>query len=366
MSASKSGSLLERKPFILAIIVFVAVVLWVASGAFSDKEPIQSKSASEQPQLLLAKVQVRHIKAQNVSKNLTLYGRTEPNRQVELKAEAKGAIIEVIAKRGSKVSKGQPLLRIAPEARALQLATAKADLEQRRIEFEGIQALKQQGLQGELTLATTQAALDNARAQVRKIELELEKTVIRAPFDGVFNERHVEVGQYVGIGDRVGTVTDLNPLIVRADVTEADVSYLQKGSPASATFVDNTVANGTIRFISTVSNPNTNTFKVELAIDNEQGILRAGRSAELSIPLETQKAIKISPALLALDEQGNLGIKGVNSDNTVEFHPIQLVKADGDEVWTSGVGDEIDVISLGQGFVRAGDQVEIVREQSGG
>ncbi|GLP95618.1 efflux RND transporter periplasmic adaptor subunit [Paraferrimonas sedimenticola] len=362
MSSNKTASLFQRKPYVLALVVLTLVVLWVASGLLGQSSDQAASSSSETTELKLAKVQIETLNAEAVTKNLTLYGRTEPNRQVTLKAEAKGVITEVLVPRGYAVTKGQPLLRIAPEARGLELETAKAQLKQRQLEYDGIQALRNQGLQGELTAAQTKAALDDAKAQVRKIELELEKTLIKAPFNGVFSEREVEVGQYVGIGDKLGLITDLDPLVVRADVTEADIVYLRKGSAASAHFIGNTDADGEIRYISTVSNPNTNTFKIEVAINNAEGTLRAGKSAELTIPLTTEEAVKISPALLALDEKGNLGIKAVTDENRVKFYPIQLVKAEGDEVWTSGVGRSVDVISLGQGFVRDGDEVEVVRK----
>ncbi len=67
-------------------------------------------------------------------------------------------------------------------------------------------------------------------------------------------------------------------------------------------------------------------------------------------------AVKITAAMLALDEEGNLGVKTLRNEH-VEFVPIQLVKAEDDGVWLSGLGERVDIIVLGQGFVRDGDQV---------
>jgi multidrug efflux system membrane fusion protein len=64
---------------------------------------------------------------------------------------------------------------------------------------------------------------------------------------------------------------------------------------------------------------------------------------------------------MALDERGELGVKTVSENDTVVFTPINMVKSDNDGVWLSGLGQQADIITLGQGFVRHGDRVEVVR-----
>ncbi len=69
--------------------------------------------------------------------------------------------------------------------------------------------------------------------------------------------------------------------------------------------------------------------------------------------------------MLALDEAGNLGVKTLvpsGDDKVVKFVPIQLVKAEQDGVWLAGLGETVDIITVGQGFVRDGDNV-IATEQ---
>jgi multidrug efflux system membrane fusion protein len=63
---------------------------------------------------------------------------------------------------------------------------------------------------------------------------------------------------------------------------------------------------------------------------------------------------------MALDEQGNLGVKTV-VDEHVKFVPIDIVKSDSQGVWLTGMGQQADIITLGHGFVRDGDKVEVER-----
>ena len=96
-----------------------------------------------------------------------------------------------------------------------------------------------------------------------------------------------------------------------------------------------------------------------MSADNTKNKLLAGLSSEINIVLAKVAAIKVSPALLALDEVGNIGVKTVNN-GIVDFTAINIVKSESDGIWLSGLGPKADIIVLGQGFVRAGDQVEPV------
>lgn len=77
----------------------------------------------------------------------------------------------------------------------------------------------------------------------------------------------------------------------------------------------------------------------------------------MDLILDKQSAIKVTPSMLALDEIGNLGIKTLVADNKVAFAPIAIVKVEPDGVWLGGLGEQVDVITVGQGFVRNGDTV---------
>jgi multidrug efflux system membrane fusion protein len=71
-------------------------------------------------------------------------------------------------------------------------------------------------------------------------------------------------------------------------------------------------------------------------------------------------AHRISPALLALDEQGNLGVKLVDDENRVVFHPVAMAGDEGGTLWVEGLPDPATVITVGQEFVRPGQRVDPV------
>ncbi|WP_019027346.1 efflux RND transporter periplasmic adaptor subunit [Colwellia piezophila] len=361
MTITLDSRWLAQRPYLIAAFITLVLVLWMASGPSTAEQQsvLKAQLPNHNSKPMIAQVKVETRFGQQIHKTIELYGRTEPDRVTTLKAEVRGKIVEVLAKRGSRVIKGQVIVKIALNDLPAQLKRSQALLTQRDVEYQGAMKLNKQGYQGKVHLAQSYAALEAVKAEINKLELDIANTIIRAPFPGVLNTRYVEVGDYVASGDDIAMIADLDPLIVRAHVTEQQIQQLSVGQMAQVTLLNGEEAQGQLRYIASVGNDATNTFKIEVAIDNKDGKLLAGLSSELTIALAKISAIKISPALLALDEHGNIGVKSVK-DSMVQFTPIEIIKSDSDGIWLTGLGAQVDIIVLGQGFVRAGDKVEAI------
>jgi multidrug efflux system membrane fusion protein len=86
-------------------------------------------------------------------------------------------------------------------------------------------------------------------------------------------------------------------------------------------------------------------------------------TAELMIPAETIYAQRISPSLLTLDEEGNLGVKTVSESGKVEFHIADVAMSSSEGVWIAGLPYSATIITVGQGFVNEGAIVDAIPEQ---
>ncbi len=349
-----------ERPYIIAIAISATLILWMASGMMKAQTMPDSKSKEE---VIVPKVKVETLYAKAISDNVELYGRTEPDRITTLKAEISGQIVAVFAKRGATVKQGDIIAKIEVNDIEIQLEQSKAMLAQRNLEYDGAKALNEDGYQGKVQLTSAYANLQAVKADIKRLQIALENTVVRAPYGGVLNERYVEQGDYVQSGDEVAMIADLSPVVVRAHVTENQIQQLSIGQSARIHLLNREATEGVIRYISSVADSTTNTFKIEVSIANDNNEIFAGISSEVNIPLQQVAAIKISPALLALDELGNIGVKTVE-DSIVQFTPIDIVKTESDGIWLQGLGNQADIITLGQGFVRAGDTVEAVMSKS--
>ena len=213
-----------------------------------------------------------------------------------------------------------------------------------------------------MAFSNAQAALVEAKAMVSNAKIALRNTAVTAPFSGIVDSLDIELGDFVGVGDPVASLIDLSQIVIEADVSERHIQDLTLNQPASVSFIGGEKVEGKVRYISRISSASTNTFPIEIILPNPQQKIPAGISAEVELNLKQQLAVKVTPAMLALDESGNLGVKTL-VDERVHFVPIQLVKAEQDGVWLTGLGEQVSIITTGQGFVRDSEQVIAVEQQ---
>ncbi|NNC76553.1 MAG: HlyD family efflux transporter periplasmic adaptor subunit, partial [Woeseiaceae bacterium] len=171
---------------------------------------------------------------------------------------------------------------------------------------------------------------------------------------------------FVTVGDPVATYVDNRTIIVSADLSEFDAAHVKVGAAAAARLATGETIHGKIRYVAPVADESTRTFGVELEVDNGNGQLRAGGTAELRIPAETVLAHRISPALLTLDDAGNVGIKIVDDNGTVRFKHADIALTTNEGVWIAGLPQTATIITVGQGFVPAGSVVNAVPESDVG
>ncbi|PFG55408.1 multidrug efflux system membrane fusion protein [Vibrio sp. ES.051] len=355
MSGYSFGRRIVERPWLVSLTLVTLLIAWLAVGNLKtqDNPALPSSLSNHTP---IAKVMFNTFTAESTMKTIELYGRTAPNRQARLGAEIAGKILTLNVEKGQAVKQDQTIAIIDKRDLNIQLQRAQALLLVKEKEFNAAQSLKSRGLQGEVAFAIAQAALVDARASVSHVQTALKNTEVKAPFDGVVDHHFVEIGDFVGIGDPIATVIDLETLVIEADVSERHIQYLKKDQQAEVRTLNQQRHQGTLRYIGRVASTSTNTFPIEIEVDNRDAQMPAGMSAEVQLPLSEVLAIKITAAMLALDEEGNLGVKTLR-DEHVKFIPIQLVKAEDDGVWLSGLGERADIIVLGQGFVRDGDPV---------
>ena len=172
----------------------------------------------------------------------------------------------------------------------------------------------------------------------------------------------VEVGDYLKAGDPVASFVDERKLIVSANISEFDAQHVAKGNTGTARLATGQIVKGTIRYVAPVADEATRTFTVELEVDNAAGEYRGGVTAELMLSADTIFAHKISPSLLTLDDEGNVGIKIVNDEGEVEFFPADIAMSSSEGVWIAGLPHTASIITVGQGFVNPGAVVNSVSE----
>ena len=343
----------QRPPVRLALAIVAGASLWMLTGIFNSA-PAPAPAATLTP----TRVQVIASTATPIERRLVLQGAVEPDRSVDVKAETTGRVTAVPAPKGSTVSTGQLLVQLAMDDRQPRLDQAKALLIQREIEEKSARTLGKTGLQSGNRVAEAKAALETAKANVIAMELDIKRTLIRSPFDGILENRMVEEGDYVTPGTVVARVIDADPLVVKAYVAQDKVTAVPRDGDVRVRLVNGQALPGKIRYLSSEADAVTRTYALEAAIPNPTALPLAGSSVSVEVPLGKVPAHYLSPAFLSLSATGQLGVKTIDAENHVHFNPVTVEHTAPSGIWVSGLPETANIITVGNGFVKAGETVD--------
>ncbi len=354
-----------KTPIGAAIAILIGVTLWVLTGVLSgnQEKPQAEPIAAADGTKAAVSVRVRTVRAEPHAADLILRGRTESEHKVELKAEMSGRVVNLPAAKGQRVKAGDPICELDIGARQAQLDQAKAGLRQAKLEYEAAVALEKKGHRSETQTAAALAAFEAAEANIRVMEQQLSYTVMRAPFDGVVDNRMVAVGDYMTPGTACAWVVGAEPFLIVGAVSENQIAQFTPGTEGSARLVTGETVTGRVTYLASAADAQTRTFRVELTVPNPDYKLRDGVTADIRVQSTPVPAVRVSPAILSLDDAGRIGVKLVENSR-VRFVPVALIGDDKDGVWIAGLPAEAVIITIGQEYVKDGDLVDAVPEAS--
>ncbi|MCU7843921.1 MAG: efflux RND transporter periplasmic adaptor subunit [Candidatus Thiodiazotropha sp. (ex Monitilora ramsayi)] len=341
----------------LSLGLLLGVVLWMLSGAIASTPEADLVADDPVEEMPLMKVKVMDVTAENVTREIVVQGELEPRRQVEIRAQTSSRVVGLPVEKGKRVEVGTPVVELAVEDRQAQYERALAEVANQKLEVAGARKLQKKGLQSETRLKAAEAALAAAQADLKMARLELEYLHIKAPFDSVLETRYVELGSHLERGDPVALMVDESVLKAVGQVSQQSAGELRLGQRIRVRLLDGLEAEGVVTYISRLGDTETHSFRVEAEVPNPDGLLNAGVSAEIRIAIDREAAHFLSPAVLALSDKGEVGVKSVDEEGFVRFHPIELVRTEADGVWVSGLPSTLQVITQGQGFVNTGEVV---------
>lgn len=343
----------------VALIVFISTLLWFASGLWKAQKGVERTEVRATGQTA---VTAAWFEARPYVSSLVARGRTEPNRAVVLRAEVDGPVIAVPGQRGQRVAAGDTVCELADQDRGQRLVQARAVLAEAELQYQGALKLKTKGYQSDVAIAQAKAALETARADLKRREIDLANTAIKAPFAGIVESRAVEVGDYMDRGGECAVVLEISSMKVAAQVSEQQVQRIVAGDLALVELVTGARLEGQISYIGQQAAPGTRTYRVEVLIPNPDQQLRAGLTAEIVIPVHNVMAQRIPSSLLSLDDDGGLGVRLLTEDDRVRFTRVQIVGDEAQGVWVLGLPERARLITVGYEYVANGEVVDVTMD----
>ncbi|MBO6520134.1 MAG: efflux RND transporter periplasmic adaptor subunit [Rhodospirillales bacterium] len=356
-----------KRSFLLAVVLTVIAVAWIASGMLGENAEVAHETVAERNahESETIRVRVADFTAVDHPRTLIVTGRTNAIKDAEIKAETAGQVVARPARKGTVVEKGTVLLELAMDDRAARLREAEARVGVARITYEASKDLQRKQFESQIKLAESNAELAAAEAALAAIRLDIQRTKIRAPIDGFIDQLLPGPGDYVSAGEQVAMVLDLDPMRVIVHVTERDVDYLKVDDLATIRLPSGREIGGTVHYISRTANEVTRAYRVDIWVDNPDASLPSGMTAEVRLNGGSRKAHQIPSSALTLNDLGQLGVRTVVGGDTVSFQPVKLLDDAPDGAWVAGLPDQVTVITVGQEFVVDGQKVTPSRGDAG-
>ena len=358
-----------------AILVLVAAGIWVGTGKFASVGseeanaaiPAKDEAGQEQtaPDAAEGKAEtLRTVAAitpevKEHARAILISGVTDADKRSVLAARTSGVILSLPIAEGADIAAGEAVMTIEGPELAAGVETAKAALTQRKQELDVAEKLYRSGNTAELQLIGQRAALAAAEAALSQAEAAADRLALYAPFAGVIDSVDVELGEWVQTGTPIATLLALDPIIVRAEVSEVDVGYVEVGDKVEVELVSGAMAEGTVRHLSRVATGNTRTYPVEVVLPNPDHQIPAGMTAELKLFAAPVKTVTVPRSVITLSDEGELGLRVLDADNVAHFASVELIDDTPAGLVLAGVDAGTRIIVAGQDLVRDGEKVNV-------
>ncbi len=338
-------TIMKIKYIVYALLIagLVGLISYRIMGNSENAEA--AKPGAKQPPTVVGMV----LQPQEFANSLSLSGSLEANEQIELRSEISGVVEEINFKEGSKVSKGQILLRVNDLEMRAQLAKAQtaqslaAENERRAKLLLEKQAISEQ----EYDIAN--ADLQSAKAEAQLIRAQLAKATVRAPFSGTIGLRYISQGTYVTPTTPIANLVNTNQLKITFSIPEKYASQMKVNSTLTFTTAGSREEySAKIYAIEPEVEVATRTLKMRAIAENPEGKLYPGTYANVTLPLQTINDALLVPseALIPIQNGKMIFVKenGKAKEVVVEtgarteadVHVLSGLKV-GDTILTSGV-----------------------------
>lgn len=298
--------------------------------------------------------------------NITAVGSLAANESATLRPEVDGQIVKINFEEGQPVKAGDELITLdqsimSAEARRAQSSASLGDANLRRA-----QELKKAGYatQRSLDEARTEATGNISAAAVAKVRLD--KTIIRAPFDGIAGFRNVSLGDYVRTGDSLMNLEQTSTLKATFQVPETYFTAIKEGTPVDLR-VDaypNEVFKGQIYAINPAIDRQTRSIAIRARIDNSDMRLRPGMFVRVSIPVDQAQTTLLLPETALVPQADKMiafRVTGEGENAKAERIEVKMGQRNNGLVEvTSGLNEGDMIVVTGQMRVQDGSPVNVV------
>ena len=283
-----------------------------------------------------AAVTVFPVKSGNVTPQAEFIGTVFYKEVSDVASEISGRVDEVRFEEGQRIKKDQVLIKLGADILKKRLVATSATYEQllseleiARIEYERraklfkSKAISEQSYdENRFRVKGLEKRAESLKAEVERIEIELQKKIIRAPFEGIVIERHVDRGEWLDEGAAVAKLAKDDVVDIVADVSEKFIPFIRIGMSVKAN-VNGDEISGSVIAVVPSGDIATRTFPVKIRTPNTLALIE-GMSASVALPVGKSRQTLVVPRDAVIAVFGQTVVYAVN-DAKARMIPVEVI-----------------------------------------
>jgi membrane fusion protein (multidrug efflux system) len=374
---------MKTKTYLIAITILIAMsVLLFQCGNSNAEEKAQNvadstgvnkdstngdqaKKEEAQKDEDLIPVEVTTIQRGSISDYILISANLETEKMADIYSRVQGIVEAIYTEEGQAVKKNQVLLKLEAEEYELAAERARLNYDKQNADFNRLKAMYEQSLISKEEYDQADFTTKALKIEWQQAELNLSYTRIKSPIEGVIGERLCKPGDRIQPSDKLYAVINTDEVIAVVYVPEKELGNVRKGQAAYITS-DNIKSEhftGKIKRVSPVVDAQSGTFKVTIAVDNKQNMLKAGMFINAHIITETHNDAILMPKTAIIYENEMMSVFVVK-DSIAHKVTLEVGFQDHEKVEVrSGIEAGDKVIVIGQAGLKDKTRVKIVSER---
>jgi membrane fusion protein, multidrug efflux system len=251
-------------------------------------------------------VEAAAARADTVIDAILATGQVEALQSIELRPDVEGRLVQIRVREGSPVARGMPLFKLDDAELKAQVAQYTAERDLARQSLNRTRDLLSQKASSQAELERAEATMRSNEAQLERLKVRLDRTVVRAPFAGVMGQRFVSLGDYVTTDTRLAALQTVTPQRASFQVPERYAEQLEVGQRVTfrVAALPGREFTGIVDFVDPIVQLPGRTITVKARVPNPRRELQAGMF------IEARLATAVRPNAVVIPEDAVLPLQG--------------------------------------------------------
>ncbi len=345
--------------------VFLAIIIIIVStGAYAEKK----KPGGMPPAIVV----VTTAESGMIAPESEFVGTVYYKEVSEVAAEVSGKVEEVSFEDGQLVKEDSLLVRLDSDLLHMSINSARANYEQTvanlkkaRLDLNRSEQLFKEELASEqdydkerFNVEALELKAVSLDADVKRLEIELEKKAIKAPFEGIVIKRDVDKGEWLSPGSVVATIAKNTPVDIISEVPETIINGIRANMEVTVVSGGKTLK-GTVVTVIPRGNVSTRTFPVKVRVDNSTA-LKEGMEARVTLPTGAKTKVVTVHRDAVITARGSTVVYTVN-ESKASMIPVRVIGYDGMTagIAANGLKEGMKIVIKGNERLRPGQDVMI-------